>query len=78
MQIMKLLLENWRKLIEGEVIQFPHQPRTSEDDMQFIIQLEDQIAQRLAGLHDNMASIPPEKIEHLEEIMNNLEELLKV
>ena len=75
---MKLLLENWRKLLEGEVIQFPHQPKTSEDDIQFVIQLEEQIAQRLASFHGNMASIPPEKIEHLEQIMNDLEELLKI
>jgi|TARA_R110000824_G_scaffold5670_15_gene26233 hypothetical protein len=75
---MKILLENWRKLLdEGEIIQFPHQSKTSEDDIQFIIQLEEQIAQKLAGHHGNMASIPPEKIEHLEQLMNNLEELLK-
>ena len=76
--VMKLLFENWRKLLEGEVIQFPHQPKTSEDDIQYVIQLEEQIAQRLANLHGNMASIPPEKIEHLEQIMNDLEELLKI
>jgi len=75
---MKVLFENWRKLLEGEVIQFPHQPKASEDDIQYLIELEEQIAQRLANLHDNMASIPPEKIERLDQIMNDLEELLKV
>ena len=74
---MKVLFENWRKLLEGEVIQFPHQPKTSEDDIQYLIELEEEIAQRLANLHDNMASIPPEKIERLDQIMNDLEELLK-
>tara|TARA_Y100000034_G_scaffold115794_1_gene153395 strand:+ start:51 stop:281 length:231 start_codon:yes stop_codon:yes gene_type:complete len=75
---MKLLLENWRKLLkEGDVIQFPHQPRISEDDLQFVIQLEEQIAQRLAALHNNMASIPPEDIEKLEQILLDVEGLLK-
>jgi hypothetical protein len=75
---MKLLLENWRKLLrENNVVQFPHQPKISEDDLQFVIWLDDQIAQKLAALHTNMASIPPEDIEKLEQIMNNIEELLK-
>tara|TARA_R110000796_G_scaffold35135_6_gene90571 strand:- start:772 stop:1029 length:258 start_codon:yes stop_codon:yes gene_type:complete len=85
---MKLLFENWRKLLEGEVIDFPMQPKlTDEDDddekedLQYTIRLEEEIAQRLANLHGNMASIPPEKIEQLEQIMmdldKNIEELLK-
>ena len=63
---MKLLLENWRKLLEGEVIQFPHRPKISEDNLQYVIQLEDAISQKLASMHHNMASIPVEKIEKLE------------
>ena len=74
---MKLLLENWRKLLEGEVIQFPHRPKISEDDLQYVIQLEDALGQKLANIHYNMASIPVEKIEKLEQIMNDIEELLK-
>ena len=75
---MKLLFENWRKLLkEGEVIQLPRQPRISEDDLQFIIQIEDQIVQRLAALHNNMASIPVEDIEKLEQIVNSIEGLLR-
>ncbi len=74
---MKLLLENWRKLLEGEVIQIPRRPKISEDNLQYVIQLEDTISQKLANMHHNMASIPVEKIEKLEQIMNDIEELLK-
>jgi len=74
---MKLLLEHWRKLLEGEVIQFPHRPKISEDNLQYVIQLEDALGQKLADIHYNMASIPVEKIEKLEQIMNDIEELLK-
>jgi len=74
---MKLLLENWRKLLEGEVIQFPHHPKISEDNLQYVIQLENAISQKLANMHHNMASIPVEKIEKLEQIINDIEELLK-
>ena len=74
---MKLLLENWRKLLEGEVIQFPHRPKISEDNLQYVIQLEEALAQKLASMHHNVASIPVEKIEKLEQIMNDIEELLK-
>ena len=74
---MKLLFENWRKLLEGEVIDFPMQPKLTEEDLQYIIRLEEEIAQRLANLHGNMASIPPEKIEQLEQIMMDIEGLLK-
>ena len=74
---MKLLIENWRKLLEGEVIQFPHRPKISEDNLQYVIQLEEALAQKLASMHHNVASIPVEKIEKLEQIMNDIEELLK-
>jgi len=74
---MKLLLENWRKLLEGEVIQFPHQPKVSEEDIQFVIDIEYQIANRLEALHGNTSEIPVEKLERLDEIMNEIEELLK-
>ena len=75
---MKLILENWRKLLEGEVIQFPRQPRVSEDDLQLVIQIENHIAERLVELYGNTSSIPIEKIEQLDQIINSLEDLLKV
>jgi hypothetical protein len=74
---MKFLLENWRKLLEGEVIDFPHQPRISEADLQFIIMVEDSSTQRLKDAYGNIGEVPIEKFEQLDEIMNDLEELLK-
>ena len=74
---MKLIMENWRKLLEGDVIHFPHQPKISEEDLQFVIQLEDQIAQKLAAAHGNIASIPVKDIDKLDQILNDLEKLLK-
>jgi len=74
---MKLILENWRRLLEGDVIQFPRQPRISEEDIQFVIDIEYQIANRLEALHDNTSEIPVEKLERLDGIMNEIEELLK-
>jgi len=74
---MKLLLENWRKLLEGEVIQFPHQPQVSKEDMQFVIDIENQIGKRLTELHGNISEIPVEKLEKLDEIVNEIEELFK-
>ena len=70
---MKLLFENWRKLLEGEVIQFPSRPKISEDNLQYIIQLEEALAQKLASMHHNMASIPLEKIEKLDQIINDID-----
>jgi hypothetical protein len=74
---MKLLLESWRKLLEGEVIDFPHQPKISEADLQFIIMVEDSSTQRLKDAYGNISEVPIEKFEQLDEIMNDLEELLK-
>ena len=54
---MKLLFENWRQLLkeEAEILQFPTQPRISGENLQFVIQLEDQIAKKIAEIHGNMA-----------------------
>jgi len=74
---MKLLLENWRKLLEGEVIDFPRQPKISEADLQFVIMVENSTTRRLEGAYGNIGEIPIEKIEKLDDIMNDLESLLK-
>jgi len=74
---MKLLFENWRKLLEGEVIDFPTQPRLSQKSLNLVINIEDQVGQRLAELYGNMSEIPVDKIIELEDAMNSLEELLK-
>ena len=74
---MKFLLENWRKLLEGEVIDFPHQPKISEADLQFIIMVENSTQRRLETAYGKTSEVPIENFEQLDEIMNDLEELLK-
>ena len=86
---MKFLFENWRKhLKEGEVIDISHllpqEPTIdrgpSEEDqksMDLVIKIEDMAANRLTELYGNASEVPIEKIDTLEEIINDLEELLK-
>jgi hypothetical protein len=85
---MKLLFENWRKLLEGDVIDISHLlPQEPEIDygpneevqesLQLVIKIEDMAANRLAKLHGNHAEIPIEKINALEKIIDDLEALLK-
>jgi len=73
---MKLLLENWRKLLEGEVIQFPREPQISEENLQFIIFVENAIAKRLAALYGNTSEIPIDKVEQIDQLMDELQKLL--
>ncbi len=77
---MKLLLENWRKLLEGEVIDFPTpvpEPKVSEEDMQRVIALEADIAGLLTEFYGNIARVPIEVDEALEPIINAVEASLK-
>ena len=74
---MKLLLENWRKLLEGEVIEFPQQYRISEEDIQRVISLEANIENLLIEFYGNITRIPLEIDEALEAIVNAAEESLK-
>ena len=74
---MKLLLENWRKLLEGEVIDFPHQLRVSGEDIQRVIALEDGIGKLLSELYGNTSEIPIDVIEIMETLVNAVEESLK-
>jgi len=75
---MKLLFENWRKQMqEGEVIEFPRQPSISEDNLQFVISTEGQIAHRLEDIYGNTSEVPIEKIEVLDKVVDMIEELLK-
>ena len=80
---MKLLFENWRKLLEGEVIQFPGKPETEipEDDAEYINakvvnNIEDEIGKRLAEIYGNTQEIPFGKLFRLEELMGELDELI--
>jgi hypothetical protein len=74
---MKLLLENWRKLLEGEVIQFPQQPKISEDDLQRVMSFEDEIANLLTNIYGNTSSIPINILELMDTLVNSVEETLK-
>ena len=74
---MKLLLENWRKLLEGEVIQFPQQPKISEDDLQRVINFEDEVANLLTNIYGNTSSIPINILELMDTLVVSVEETLK-
>ena len=74
---MKLLLENWRKLLEGEVVQFPQQPKISEDDLQRVINFEDEIANLLTNIYGNTSSIPINILELMDTRVTAVEETLK-
>ena len=74
---MKLLLENWRKLLEGEVIDFPMQPSVSEEDIQRIISLEADVENLLIEFYGNISRIPLEVNEALEALVDAAEESLK-
>ena len=74
---MKLLLETWRKVVEGEVIDFPRQPKTSEANVQFVVFVDSAIQRRLKDIYGNISQVPPEKWEKLDGLMDELEGLLK-
>jgi hypothetical protein len=75
--MMKLLLENWRKIVEGEVIDFPRQPKTSEANVQFVIFIDNAVSRRLGDIYGNISQVPQEKWDKLDGLMDELEELLK-
>ena len=74
---MKQLLENWRKLLEGEVLDFPHQPKISEEDLQRVIALEGRIGELLREFYGNTSEIPIDVIDIMEAHINATEESLK-
>ena len=74
---MKLILENWRKLLEGVVINFPSKPTASEDDIKKVISLEDDIGNLLASIYGNQSEIPIDVIEIMDSLVDAVEESLK-
>ena len=74
---MKLIIENFRKLMEGEVIQFPQEPKTSEEDVQKILKLEGLIGDELGKIYGNQSSIPIEVIESMDQFIDLIEGTLK-
>jgi len=74
---MKLIIENWRKILEGDIINFPSKPSISQDDINKIISLEDDIADLLATIYGNQSLIPIAVLEQMESLINAVEESLK-
>ena len=74
---MKLLLENWRKLLEGEVIDFPTQLSVSKEDILRVISLEGNIEFLLIEFYGGIGRVPLEVNEALEVLIDVAEESLK-
>jgi hypothetical protein len=75
---MKLLLENWRKLLEeGEVIPFPSASEVSEDDMLMVTTFEGEVSDMLGEIYGNQSEIPLNVIEIFDSFVNAVEESLK-
>ncbi len=74
---MKLLMENWRKLLEGEVIPFPSVPEVSEDDMLMVTTFEGEVGDMLGEIYGNQSEIPLNVIEIFDSFINAVEESLK-
>jgi len=74
---MKLLLENWRRLLEGEVIPFPSVPEVSEDDMLMVTTFEGEVGDMLGEIYGNQSEIPLNVIEIFDSFINAVEESLK-
>jgi len=64
-------------LPEGEVIDFPVQVSVSEDDLQKVIKLENNVAELLAVIFGNQAEIPIDVLDRMEDLINEVEEALK-
>ena len=74
---MKLIMESWRKLLEGEVVPFPSVPKVSEDDMLMVTTFEDEVADMLGEIYGNQSEIPLNVIEIFDSLVNAVEESLK-
>ena len=64
-------------LPEGEVIDFPVQASVSEDDLQKVIKLENNVAELLAVIFGNQTEIPIDVLERMDDLINEVEEALK-
>ena len=73
---MKLLLENWRKLMEGEVIDFPSSSSVPEEPIQRVIKFEGDVAELLSAIYGNQSEIPVEVIDQLDALVNTVERTL--
>jgi hypothetical protein len=74
---MKLILERWRKLLEGDILQFPTQPRVSDEDILRVISLETAVADLLNNIYGNQSEIPIDVIERMDALVDAVEGSLK-
>jgi len=70
---LKLLFENWRKLLEGEVLDFPHRPKVSEEDLQKVIALDYSLRELLKELYGNISEIPIDVDRTMDALVNSVE-----
>jgi len=64
-------------LPEGEVIDFPVQASVSEDDLQNVNELEDNVGVLLAVIFGNQYEIPIGVLDRMEDLINEVEMALK-
>lgn len=75
---MKKLLENWRKLLEGEVIDFPQKASLSDDNIALINDAEDKIFKIIDNVYrQNYTDMPVEIIDMVSAVLNKMDETLK-
>ena len=76
---MKITKSKLRQVIketlqEGDVIDFPLNPKVSGDGIQRIISLEDEVARLLANFYGNHAEIPVAVSDALDTFINTVEQ----
>ena len=62
---------------EGEVLDFPTQPKVSDENIQHVITLENSIGETLGNIYGNQSEIPLEIIEQMETLIDAVEQSLK-
>ena len=62
---------------EGEVLDFPTQPKVSDENIQHVIALESSIGETLGNIYGNQSEIPLEIIEQMETLVDAVERSLK-
>jgi len=75
---MKFLFENWKKFLEGKVIQGPWEDSSDEPTIEFVNSLEDQIQNKLAEQYGEITRVPQEQLEQFGIIMNDIDILFKL
>ena len=75
---MKFLFENWKKFLEGKVIQGPWEDSPDEPTVEFVNSLEDQIQNKLVEQYGEITRVPQEQLEQLDIIMNDIDILFKL